>query len=301
MLETRLLRQFIAVAEELNFHRAAERLHMAQPPLSQSIRRLETEVGYALLERTNRGVTLLPAGVEFLRTARDTLSTLHSGVEKARRIAQGTEGHLNVCFVGLTPHSTVLHALRRFRALRPGVTFTLEEAPTSTQLDLLEQGKADLGFLRWPGHLTSQLTLQRVHREPILIALPAGHKHDTTDPVPLSAVANEPFVAPARLHGPGFFDQMLELCRAGGFAPNIVQEARQLHTVLGLVSAGFGLALVPASFEAWRLEGVVLRRIDVDAPAEVRNIDLFMAWHNARVSDIRDQLARVMLDAAPSS
>jgi len=148
MIETRLLQQFIAVAEELHFNRAAQRLHMAQPPLSQAIRRLEQELGVALLERNNRNVSLTHAGATFLVSSKKILGLLDESIEQTRRVAQGIEGHLTLTFINIAPYDGLLRALRRFRSGYPAVSFTMQEATTQEQIEALEQGRADLGFMR---------------------------------------------------------------------------------------------------------------------------------------------------------
>lgn len=145
MIETRLLQQFVAVAEELHFNRAAERLHMAQPPLSQAIRKLESAVGAPLFVRTNRSVALTPAGVAFLVTARSTLRALEEGMAQTRRVAEGIEGHLTLTFINIAPYAALLRALRGFRHASPGISFTMVEATTQEQVIALEEGRADMG------------------------------------------------------------------------------------------------------------------------------------------------------------
>lgn len=290
MIETRLLRQFIAVAEELHFRRAAERLHMAQPPLSQAIRRLEQAVGYPLFERSQRAVALTAAGQAFLLRARETLAVLEEGVAHARRVAQGVEGHLSIGLINLGGYPGVWAALGAFRRAAPTVQIRLVEATTREQVQLLEQGEIDLGFMRTPGATTPGLSLETILREPIYLALPQDHPLASEQSVPLQAVRDEPFVASPRALGQGFHDQMLELCQAAGFVPHVVQRARQMHTVLGLVASGFGVALVPASLARGNPDGVVLRPLDCIAPSRLLGLSLEMAWQTSCVSPVRDRL-----------
>lgn len=155
------------MAEELHFNRAAERLHMAQPPLSQAIRRLESALGTPLFVRTHRSVALTPAGTAFLDTARRTLQSLETGVAQTQRVAQGIEGHLTLTFINIAPYAALLQALRHFRALNPGIAFTMLEATTQEQVNALEQGRADVGFMRTPGTTTPHLRMERLLSEPI--------------------------------------------------------------------------------------------------------------------------------------
>ena len=290
MIETRLLRQFIAVAEELNFRRAAERLHMAQPPLSQAILRLEEALGYPVFERTNRKVSLTPAGTAFLATARQLLASLEEGVAAARRVAQGIEGHLRLSFIHITPYAHVLNALRALRAASPAVQFTLREASTQQQVEWLEKGEVDIALLRAPGRSTPGLRFERLSGEDIVIALPSDHRCAGQARVDLLDLAGDDFVASPRELGQGFHDQLASLCLQAGFVPRVAQQARRLQTVLGLVAAGFGVALLPASLAASMPAGVVMLPLASSAPEPLRQLDLYMAWDPRRDSPVRDRL-----------
>jgi DNA-binding transcriptional LysR family regulator len=299
MIETRLLRQFIAVAEELNFRRAADRLHMAQPPLSQAILRLEEALGYVVFERSNRKVSLSPAGAAFLVTARRVLASLEEGVAAGRRVAQGIEGHLRLGFIHITPYAHVLDALRQFRATSPAVQLSLCEASTQEQVEALEAGTVDIGILRAPGRSTPGLRFERLSGEDIVVALPAGHRCAGMVRVDLATLADDDFVASPRALGQGFHDQLASLCLHAGFVPNVVQQARRLQTVLGLVAAGFGVALLPASLAASMPAGVLMLPIDSGAPEALRQLDLYMAWDPLRISPVRERLlAQLRLSAA---
>lgn len=299
MIETRLLRQFIAVAETLHFNRAAQRLHMAQPPLSQAIRRLEAEIGTALFERNNRSVALTPAGTAFLETARRILDGLEDGVARTRRVAQGMDGHLTMTFINIAPYAPLLRALRDFRVASPAVAFTLREATTREQVEALESGAADIGFLRAPGASAPGLRFQALLREPVCVALPAGHPLAAQASIELASLRGQPFVVSARALGQGFHDQLVQLCQAAGFQPAVAQEARQLQTLIALVAAGFGIALLPGSLAAQRGEDVVFRKIEVDAPVALTHLDLLMAWNPGRASPARDRLVATMQAVFP--
>ncbi|MBW3501172.1 LysR substrate-binding domain-containing protein [Janthinobacterium sp. NKUCC08_JDC] len=290
MIETRLLRQFIAVAEELNFRRAAERLHMAQPPLSQAILRLEEVLGYPVFERTNRKVALTPAGSTFLATARQVLASLEEGMAAARRVAQGVEGHLRLSFIHITPYAHVLNALRAFRAASSAVQFTLREASTQQQVEWLERGEVDIALLRAPGCSTPGLRFERLSGEDIVIALPSDHHCAGQAMVDLADLAHDDFVASPRDLGQGFHDQLASLCLHAGFVPRVVQQARRLQTVLGLVAAGFGVALLPASLATSKPAGVIMLPLASSAPEVLRQLDLYMAWDPQRPSPVRERL-----------
>lgn len=290
MIETRLLHQFIAVAEELHFNRAAQRLHMAQPPLSQAIRRLEHEIGAPLFERTNRSVSLTPAGADFLVTARKVVCLLEEGIEQTRRVAQGIEGHLTLTFINIVPYHALLSALQGFRSAFPAISFTMREATTQEQVEALEQGRADLAFMRPPGRTAPGLIFEPILREPILIGLPASHPLASHEIIPLTALQNDAFVFPPRHLGQGFHDQLVQLCGAAGFIPRITQQARQLQTLVALVTSGFGVALLPASLAQENRKDVVFRPIQVNAPDALRHVDLLMAWNPRSSCAIRDKL-----------
>lgn len=299
MIETRLLQQFIAVAEELHFNRAAVRLHMAQPPLSQAIRRLESEIGSPLFERTNRSVLLTPAGTSFLETARRILQSLDEGVTHTRRVAEGVEGHLTMTFINIVSYAPLLRALRGFRLASPGIAFTMKEATTHEQVEALESGAADIGFMRTPGTTTPNLRFETILREPICVALPAGHRLEDHASIELALLKDEAFVASPRPLGQGFHDQLIRLCQAAGFLPNIVQQARQLQTLIALVASGFGIALIPASLAMGTQEDIVFRPIIVDAPEDLLHLDLLMAWNAGQDSPIRDRLIEEVRGAVP--
>lgn len=300
MIETRLLQQFVAVAEELHFNRAAERLHMAQPPLSQAIRKLESAVGAPLFVRTNRSVALTSAGAAFLVTARSTLRALEEGVAQTRRVAEGIEGHLTLTFINIAPYAPLLRALRGFRHASPGISFTMVEATTQEQVIALEQGRADIGFMRTPGTSVPHLRLATVSSEPIVVALPAGHRLEAAPTISLELLKDDAFVASPRTLGKGFHDQLLSLCHAAGFVPDIVQHGRQMQTLIALVAAGFGVALLPASLATNARTDVVFRPLQVDASDALSRLDLFMAWNETRASAIRDRLIQAVLETLPA-
>ncbi|WP_203427166.1 LysR family transcriptional regulator [Sinorhizobium sp. BG8] len=301
MIETRLLRQFVVVAEELHFSRAANRLNMAQPPLSQAIKRLEEEVGARLFERDNRNVTLTGAGHDFLVTARKLLGELEEGVENARRIASGVAGRLSVSFIDTAHLEFLPPILRSFRQAFPDVELDLREGTTAQQIELLQSGEMDVGFMRWPGTPVTGLVFQRVQSEPVLVALPTGHTHAAAPQVPLAALADENFIASPRSEGLGFHDQMVGLCRSAGYSPRIVQFANQMQTIASLVAAGIGVALVPGSLAAIRRDNVVFRSIEVDAPEHELHIDLVLCRRAEKRGAVLDRFLDVVGSAlAPS-
>lgn len=245
MIETRLLRQFIVVAEELHIHRAAERLHMAQPPLSQAIARLEHKLGCTLFVRHSRGVCLTGAGQAFVETARATLSLLSEGAEHARDVADGVAGHLRVGSLALAGYPPLLDALRRFRTQWPNVRLDLQQQPTAQLAEGLLNGELDVAFMRQLPGLSERLHSRLILDEPLLLAVPAGHRLAHLAMVCLGEAADEDFIFTPPALGSGFHQHMLALCERAGFTPRISQQAAQMQTLISLVGCGFGVALVP--------------------------------------------------------
>jgi DNA-binding transcriptional LysR family regulator len=260
-VELRQLRYFVAVAEELHFRRAAERLHISQPPLSQQIRALEDELGFGLLVRTRRRVELTPAGAAFLRDARTILTELEGAVAGARRIDAGQTGRLRISFVGSALLSIVPGTVERFRAARPGVELELRERATVDQLRAVRAGVADVGLVRPPIEDDGELRVQTVLRERTVAALPAGHALAGLGRVPLRRLAAEPLVLFPRDQAPGFHDLLIDSLAGAGVAPRVIQYAPEMLTIIGLVAAGTGVSLVPASVSHLALEGVAYRPV----------------------------------------
>jgi DNA-binding transcriptional LysR family regulator len=257
-IDLRQLRYFVAVAEHGGFRRAAERLHVSQPPLSQQVAQLEQRLGAALLVRSHRGVALTAAGATFLRDARMLLAELDRAVEAARRAGAGTTGLVRLGFVGSAAYPIVPDVVRAFRAAHPEVEVRLRELSTSEQLEALAAGALDVGFARTPLDERA-LELEPLATEPILAALPEGHRLAARRRLRLLELAAEPFVMFPRAHAPGFYDYLVNLVAATGTAPRIVQEAREMQTIVSLVAAGLGVTLVPASVQALGLRGAVYR------------------------------------------
>ncbi len=287
MIETRLLQQFVAVAETLNFRKAAQRLEMSQPPLSMAIRKLEEEIGTPLFERTNRTVTLTPAGSAFLVRARAVLATLDEGVATARHVSQGIEGHLSVSFISLGAYPFLMRGIRSFCKAAPSVALTLMEATTDEQVCALETAECDLAFLRPPGTTSSRLCYEEICSERLFVAVPMDHPLARKSSVALSQLKNEPFVAPPRSPEQRFHDQLMDLCLSEHFSPRVVQTAERMTTIIGMVACGFGIALVPGSMAIQPMTDVVFKPVNTDAPQELCTLRLFMAWNAARPSLVR--------------
>ncbi|HHT8919147.1 TPA: LysR family transcriptional regulator, partial [Burkholderia cenocepacia] len=219
MIDLRQFRQFIAVAETLSFRRAAERLHMAQPPLSAAIRKLEDEVGVALLERDNRGSRLTPAGEAFLLEARRTLEQAERAVAVARRAGAGLGGTLRLRFVDSTVNALLPLILRAFQERHPNVDFQLEEGTTAEQVLALRQDRTDAGLVVLPVADAGDVHVEPLLRDRMVAALPDGHRLARRRRIALAELADEPWVMFAAHHGPGMHALIVTACAQAGFAP----------------------------------------------------------------------------------
>lgn len=276
-LELRHLRYFVAVAEELHFGRAAQRLGMAQPPLSQQIQRLEQIIGARLFERTSRRVQLTDAGNALLPDARRLLAGAAAALLAARRAGRGEQGELRVAFAATVMFLALPEIIRAFRDRFPGVHLDLREMPTGPQLAGIKAGEIDIGFVREP-EPDPELDIVTVMREPLRIAVPKGHPLASRATISVRHLADEPFVLfPAEL-APGLHAQVMALCRAAGFTPRVVEESRELYTSVSLVEAGIGVSILPASVEKLGWRGVRYRAIP-SASAETR---IAAAWRKDR-------------------
>ncbi|EMB2846283.1 LysR family transcriptional regulator [Pseudomonas aeruginosa] len=262
-MELRHLRYFIAVAEELHFGRAAERLGISQPPLSQQIQTLEEEIGARLFERTNRRVELTDAGRLFLDESRQVLAQVDKAVLLARRAHLGELGELKIGFTSSAPFtSTIPSSIHAFRKAYPDVHLDLQEMSSRQVLKALLEESLQVGVIR-PLALPDAVHWVELFREPLVAVLRADHPlaAGSEDGLAIAALAEEPFVFFPRSYGTGLYDQVIALTRQAGFSPRIAQEASEAMTIIGLVSAGLGVSILPASFRRTRVDGVVYRTL----------------------------------------
>ncbi|MGI1147297.1 LysR substrate-binding domain-containing protein [Pseudomonas aeruginosa] len=262
-MELRHLRYFIAVAEELHFGRAAERLGVSQPPLSQQIQALEEEIGARLFERTNRRVELTDAGRLFLDESRQVLAQVDKAVLLARRAHLGELGELKIGFTSSAPFtSTIPSSIHAFRKAYPDVHLDLQEMSSRQVLKALLEESLQVGVIR-PLALPDAVHWVELFREPLVAVLRADHPlaAGSEDGLAIAALAEEPFVFFPRSYGTGLYDQVIALTRQAGFSPRIAQEASEAMTIIGLVSAGLGVSILPASFRRTRVDGVVYRTL----------------------------------------
>jgi DNA-binding transcriptional LysR family regulator len=265
-MELRHLRYFVAVAEEQHVTRAAERLGMQQPPLSQQIRALERELDVQLFRRKPRGVELTAAGSALLADARAILSQIDHAFATTRRTARGEQGRIAVGFTSSAPfHPFVPRVIRAYRDAFPRVSLTLEESGTTELIDQLRHERIDAAFIRTAIADQAGLVVNPLLQEAMVLALPGSHplarRFGADASLPLKALADETFIVYRRHSGPGLYDAILSACTAAGFSPRIGQEAPRIVSTLNLVAAGLGISIVPASLQRMRMDGVAYRRL----------------------------------------
>jgi len=243
-IELRHLRYFVAVAEELHFGRAAQRLHLSQPPLSQQIRKLEEMLGHPLLTRTSRLVSLTAAGDAFLQSARRTLRNVRRDIDETQRIARGEVGSLHIGFVGSGMLTGLPAIFRAYRQAYPRVHLHLHESFTSRVIEGLGDGSLDAGILR-DGDPADGLNVTSIFSEPFVAVLPVNHPRAKQKSISPAALRDEPFVYFPRAAGARAFEKPLTIFEQYGFRPNIVQEASHWLTILRLIGAGLGVSIAP--------------------------------------------------------
>jgi DNA-binding transcriptional LysR family regulator len=281
-MDPRKLRYFLAVAEELHFGRAARRLNISQPPLSMQIRALEDELEALLFTRDRRNVALTEAGRVLLVEARNVLVQIDHARNAVQRAARGEVGRLAIGFITPVEYNVLPALLEEFRRSYPGISLTLREVMTDQQLAELESGTLDVGLLTAPVDRPT-LWCHRVWRERMIVAIPAVHKlARSTAPISVRRLASEQFVMFPRSIAPALFDDVIQFCRRGGFSLTITQEVAQSQTIISLVSAGLGLAIVPESMQGLRRAGVTYRSFREESPS----METVVAYKKDRVSPL---------------
>jgi DNA-binding transcriptional LysR family regulator len=276
-MELRQLQAFVAVGEELHFGRAAARLHMAQSPLSQVIRRLEADVGVPLLRRTTRRVELLPAGEVLLDRARGILAAAGAAEEDARAAAYGELGRLAIGFTGSMTYSLLPHLAKALRAKLPRVRLDLRgEMLTPAQVESLVAGALDVALLRPPVE-HPDLVVEPLGVEPLVAALPADHALAALDRVPVSLLADEPFIVYPASARSVVHDAVDATCADHGFSPLVAIEVAETSTLVSFVAAGVGVALVPVSARQMSVAGAVYRPL----AGGTHLVELAMCWRAA--------------------
>lgn len=287
-MELRHLRYFVMVAEELHFGRAAARLQMTQQPLSQQIYQLEAELGVSLFHRTKRRIQLTDAGKVFLKEAHQLLLQAEQSIEKARQAARGEVGRLSIGFSGFATYSVLPKVLQTFQKRFPQVELNLEEMTTSVQIQALLKKQIDLGLMIPPVNDKS-LLIELLLQEPLVVVLPETHLLAKESELALSALADEPFILVPRHLEPGYYDQCISLFQQAGFSPKVVQKASQKQTILGLVSAGMGVSLAPASIRNICRMGVVYTNLSTPT-----RVYLAAVWQQQEASSVLETFLKVI-------
>jgi DNA-binding transcriptional LysR family regulator len=275
-MELRHLRYFVAVAEARHFGQAAERLQMAQPPLSQQIRQLEAELEVELLARTTRSVKLTPAGEVFLEDARRILRSVDDAARRARQFADGKAGTIRIGLTGTASYTQVPRLARLVKDQLPGVVLDISTEMLTPAIELaLMSGELDIGVLR-PPVKDASLTLRPIAREQFVVALPASHRFAAEDSVTIGELRAEDFIMYPAGSRSVVNDAVIRACTAAGFHPHVAHESAKTSTQLSLVAAGLGVAVLPESVRGIALDGVVYRAL-----LGADEVDLALAWrHN---------------------
>ena len=265
-MELRQIRSFLSIAETLHFGRTAELIHISQPALSLQIKALEEEVGVRLFERNRRKTALTAAGIAFRNDVAAALSQLDQASRKARLAADGTLGLLRIGFISTVGAEIVPKIVRQFKDLNPEVEFSLLAIPTAHQLQMLQTGSLDIGFLRLPIGEQRALEVVTVHREPFVLVVPSSHKLAKRKRVRLREVSGENFVINERSYAPGFHDLIFGMLRGAGIVPSVSQTGVELPTLVSLVDAQMGIAILPGSAVKHSVASVVTCDIVGDLP-----------------------------------
>lgn len=302
-MDLRRIRHFNVLAETLNFSRAAERLHIAQPALSVSIQKLETELGTKLFERTPTGVVLTASGQAALIEARRLLYHGEQLMRSARDAAAGTGGRLRIGFVGSAIYRLIPAIIPSFRAQYPGVELVLTEATSAHILQMLNEEALDVGLVRTPLLQSHGATLHILQRDRFIVALPAEHPLANPDAavgaVALADLAHEAFVMYSAFHAAGLHASAMAACEAAGFVPQVAQQATQVPTVIALVESGLGVALVPEVLAGHRSPKVVYRALQ-DGPFAGGETALAMAWIEGCESPAAQRFIELTRSFAPA-
>lgn len=306
-MELRQIRYFTVLAAELSFTRAAQRLHVSQPPLSLQIANLEAELGARLFDRTSRSVLLSEAGKAFLPHAQAILARLDEARGHVRRVAIGLQGRVQVGLAGSHFLGPFPQFIPQFRQQRPAVELVLKEMMPSDHLHALLDGQLDLSLSRNPLHtvlsagsldLGATFSAELLWRDPVVVALPPGHRLVGRAALHLAELKDEDFVF-LRLSSSPFAGRLFEACvQTGGFAPRIVQQVVEVPAALNLVAAGLGVALVPASLTMLRNDAVPICQLELPSSGEIVNGDVYVLWRTADPAPAVTEFRKLLVDWA---
>lgn len=294
MLELRSVRQFVAVAEELSFRRAAERLHMSQPPLSVAMQNLEAQIGTRLLDRSKHHVRLTPAGQVFYQDAVQLLKFSQQAEDRARRTGEGKEGSIRLSFVPSAALDLFPAILKQFQTAHPTVELKLTAENTRRQLEDLRQNHVDLALVVGPVHHYSGIELVELKPQKFVIAVPRNHALAKQSAINIQDLADQPFVSFTATEGAGFVNALMATCHAAGFLPNVVHEASQMQSILTLVAGGLGVALVPASLQRLQMEDVAFLKV-LDSP-RTPEYDLVFAFNKLNDNPVVEAFIAVAVE-----
>ena len=261
MVEFRLLRSFVALAEELHFGRAARRLHISQPPLSRQIAQLEAELGVSLFERTKRRVELTAAGRVLYERSRANLASIEHSLKEAVSVSRGEAGRLTMGLVGSAAYAILPQILSAFRANHPSVEFKFHAMTTTQQINALLGKRIDIGLVRTPLR-NDGIDVHDLTEESLMVALHASHPLAAQPVISMAMLAGEPLLISPREDAVGYYDEVISLCNAAGFTPRIACEAQPFSTLIGLVAAGLGLAIIPDALKHVILKQVIYRPLN---------------------------------------
>jgi len=289
--QTRHIQYFIAVAEELHFRRAAERLHMAQPALSRAIKQLEHAVGTELLGRTNRRVELTSAGAMFLEGCRQSMETMERAADQALLASEGKVGHLYIAYTDNAIAGVLPEIIERFRRMVPGVSLDLDHSFTEEQFQKFEKRTIDIGFLTGPVTLSGYEQIV-VQQESLVVILPENHPCAKADKVYLADLADFPFITGMQQVWKYFFKYIEPIFEQAGYRPKIIQEAFNSEGIIGLVAAKMGVAILPESTRNYFRRGVVIRPLADDHPL----LTIVAAWNTQFMSPAMESFIEVLQD-----
>lgn len=294
-IELRHLQYFITLAEELNFGRAAERLHIAQPPLTRQIRFLEKELGVELFHRTTRRIELTDVGQVYLAEALLTLAQVQEGIVMARLASRGEVGRLVVGFEGSSAYDVVPLSVKIFKERFPKVNLIVHEMTTGDQVQALHNAHIGVGFVVPPLSGTHNLMIETILQEPLVVALPQTHRLCKQPEVGVADLKDETFIICPRHQKCGLYDHAISVCHQAGFSPRLTQETNEVQSILGFVAAEFGVALLPASIKHLQRTGVVYRTLQ----PPTAELELAIAWRRGDIFPVLLAFLEVVRELVP--
>jgi DNA-binding transcriptional LysR family regulator len=280
-IELRHLRYFLAVAEELNFGRAAERLSITQPSLSRQIQNLEKELKIILFERNQRQIKLTAPGQIFLTEAEQILLRFDQGIQTIKKASRGEIGQLTVGFQGSSVYDIIPVSIKSFRDRFPEVEIIMQHMTTSEQVIAIAENNLDVGFVT-PPITDADLKVEILLQEPLVLALPENHPLAARSEISITALANEPLILASRDRGCGLHEQIFDIYQRAGLHANVVCAAREMQVILGFVAAGIGISLLPSHVKNFQRTGVIYRVLTPEAPIA----GLGIAWNPENITPV---------------